>query len=82
MQLSHTVLMIEFISFKEDEIMLLYENGDLKVLNTITRILIKKANYIGIRPNIMRFHPFIEGRFALVCADGVSLYGEMSHDNA
>ncbi|CAG9315711.1 unnamed protein product [Blepharisma stoltei] len=81
MQLTTAVLMMEFNPYKENEILFLHENGDIRILNTITRTITRKANYVGVRPSVMRFHPSAEGRFALGCAEGVALFAEMGHDN-
>lgn len=81
LHLTHQVLMMEFNPFKEDEVLFLHENGDIKILNTTTGTINRKANYIGVRPSLVRFHPSIGGRFALGCIEGAALACEMAHDN-
>ena len=78
---SSSVLMMEFNPQKADELVFLHENGDIKILNTISKAITKKANYAGARPKSLRFHPSFTGRFALGCNDGGALACEMSHTN-
>ncbi|CAG9324590.1 unnamed protein product [Blepharisma stoltei] len=81
MLLTNLVLMMEFNPFNKEEILFLHENGDVKIMNTAAGTLTRKANYAGVRPSILRFHPSINGKFALGCIEGVALSCEMKHDN-
>lgn len=81
LNLPGAVLMIEFNPNKADELLLLHENGDIRILNTLTKALTKKANYAGLRPKSLKFHPSFPGRFALGCNEGGALACMMSNDN-
>ena len=81
LNITSPVLMMEFNPLKSDELLFLHENGDIKVLNTITKSITKKANYAGVRPKTLKFHPSFPGRFALGCNEGGALVCDMSHDN-
>ncbi|OMJ89434.1 hypothetical protein SteCoe_8434 [Stentor coeruleus] len=81
LNITSPVLMMEFNPSKIDELLFLHENGDIKTLNTQTKAITKKANYAGVRPKILKFHPSINGRFALGCNEGGALVCDMSHNN-
>jgi WD40 repeat protein len=81
LNLPGAVLMIEFNPNKVDELLLLHENGDIRILNTLTKALTKKANYAGLRPKSLKFHPSFPGRFALGCNEGGALACLMSTDS-
>jgi WD repeat-containing protein 17 len=81
LNLTSTVLMMEFNPTRADELLFLHENGDIKFLNLGTRTVTKKANYAGVRPRSLKFHPSQPGRFALGCNEGGALGCEMAHDN-
>ena len=75
------VLVHEFNPNKVNELLLLHENGDVRILNTMTKALTKKANYAGHRPKSLKFHPSVPGRFALACNEGGALACLMSTDS-
>ena len=81
LNLPGAVLMLEFNPNKTDELLLLHENGDIRILNTVTKALTKKANYAGLRPKSLKFHPSFPGRFALGCNEGGALACLMSTDS-
>ncbi|OMJ90152.1 hypothetical protein SteCoe_7544 [Stentor coeruleus] len=81
LNITSPVLMMEFNPSKVDELLFLHENGDIKILNTVTKAITKKANYAGIRPKTLKFHPSFTGRFALGCNEGGALVCHMNHDN-
>jgi len=81
MQITNPVIMMEFNPFNSDLLIFLHDNGDIRVLSLSTRVFTRKANYLSLHPQIIRFHPTVQGRFALGCLDGVALFCEMSHDH-
>jgi WD repeat-containing protein 17 len=81
LNITSPVLMMQFNPVKENELFFLHENGDIKILNTLTKAIIKKANYAGVRPKTLKFHPNFAGRFALGCNEGGALICEIAHDN-
>lgn len=55
--LSSPLIMMEWSRFKEQELMLLHENGDLARFNISTQTSQFITNYMGLQPKLLRLHP-------------------------
>mmetsp|Transcript_17137 Transcript_17137/g.30766 ORF Transcript_17137/g.30766 Transcript_17137/m.30766 type:complete len:1177 (-) Transcript_17137:8002-11532(-) len=73
--ISPAILSFEYDPFNSNFVVILLENGDVKLLDINSRILTKYNNYSAGKPQHIRCHPNVANKFALACSEGFVLIG-------
>lgn len=76
-QVSPAILSFEFDPFNSNQVVLLLENGDMRLFDINLRALSRYNNFSAGKPNLLRMHPNVASKFALSCADGFLLVGSL-----